>query len=407
MPPMAKDPLRVFISAGEHSGDAHGAALAKRLRALEPDVQVEGVGGPLMREAGVHLHLDMVEHAAMGLVPVIKKLPFFRAALEDTARRLAAEPPDVLVPIDYPGFNLRLSARARKVGVSVCYYVSPQVWAWRPGRIHRIARLVDHMMVLFPFEQPLYERVGVPCTFVGHPLFDELRTRRPSPAFRAGLGLDPATPLLGILPGSREQEVRRNLAGLLAAAAQVHERDPRVRYALPVAKPALRPLIEEECARYPRLDIAVLDGKASDVARVARAAITVSGTVTLELLHYRCPMVVVYRVSRAQKWLADRLLTTRHIALVNILAEREICPEYLAARDVSADVARDALSLLRPGKARKRCLSRMKSLLARVDVKGVHRRAAQTVLEVARSARAGRGREAVRLEPPRSAGGDA
>jgi lipid-A-disaccharide synthase len=193
---------------------------------------------------------------------------------------------------------------------------------------------------------------------------------------------------LGILPGSRQHEVERNLPVQLKAAALVHEKDPSVRFAVPVAKPSLRAQIEGCCAEVPQLEVMVLDGKASDVARVARAAITVSGTATLELLHYQCPMVIVYQLNAGQQWLANRLLTTEWVSLVNILAGREICPEYFSKGDFTADVARDALALLRPGKARKRCLTHMKNLLKVVDHKGVHRRAAETVVEVARAARA-------------------
>lgn len=385
--PRVTRPLRIFISAGEHSGDSHGAALAKRLRQRHPDVQLEGLGGPLMAEAGVKLRMDFVQHAAMGLIPVLKKLRFFNAVLAETVDHLRADPPDVLVPIDYPGFNLRLAARARRSGVRVCYYVSPQVWAWRPGRIHKIARAVDHMMVLFPFEVPLYERVGVPCTFVGHPLFDELRTRKPSPAFRAGLGLAPDVPLLGLLPGSRRQEVERNLPLQLRAAVRVAAADARVRFAIPVAQPSLRPLVEGLVAAHaPGLPIAVLDGKASDVARVARAAICASGTATLELLHYECPMVIVYQATWAQELLVRPLLITPWIGLVNILAQKEICPEFASARDTSAEVAQAALGLLGSGRARKRCLSAMRALRRAVDQKGIHGRAADTVLSVARGA---------------------
>lgn len=379
-------PLRVFLCAGEHSGDSHGAALAKRLRQRQPDIVLEGLGGPLMRDAGVDLGgFDFVEHAAMGIVAVVKKLGFFRAKLAETAARLAASPPDVLVPIDYPGFNLRLAGRAKQAGIPVCYYVSPQVWAWRPGRIHRIARLVDHMMALFPFEVPLYEEVGVPCTFVGHPLFDELRTRRPSPAFRAGLGLAPDEPLLGLLPGSRRQEIERNLPLELKAAALVAAKDPRVRFALPVAQPSLRPLVEGLIASHaPGLPVQVLDGKASDVARVARAALCASGTATLELLHYECPMVIVYQGTWAQELFVRPLLITRWIGLVNILAQREVCPEFASAKDTSADIAEAALGLLHNGKARKRCLAGLRALKREVDQKNIHGRAADTVLAVAR-----------------------
>lgn len=394
-------PLRIFISAGEHSGDSHGAALAKRLRQRHPDVQLEGLGGPLMAEAGVQLRMDFVQHATMGLLPVLKKLRFFNGVLAETVEHLRRDPPDVLVPIDYPGFNLRLSARSRQAGIRVCYYVSPQVWAWRPGRIHKIARAVDHMMALFPFEVPLYERVGVPCTFVGHPLFDELRTRRPSPAFRAGLGLAPDVPLLGLLPGSRQQEVERNLPLQLRAAALVAAEDARVRFAVPVAQPSLRPLVERLVATHsPGLPISVLDGKASDIARVARAAICASGTATLELLHYECPMVIVYQATWAQELLVRPLLITRWIGLVNILGQREVCPEFASARDTSRDIARTALGLLGNGKARKRCLAAMKALRREVDQKGIHGRAAETVLAVAQAA-APRGASA---SEPRAAG---
>lgn len=385
---MSERPLRVFICAGEHSGDSHGAALAKRLRQRDPTIELEGLGGPLMAEAGVELRLDFVEHAAMGILPVLKKLPFFKQQLAETTAYLAETKPDLVVPIDYPGFNLRLSRRARKAGVPVAYYVSPQVWAWRPGRIHRIARCVDHMMVLFPFEVDLYQGVGVPCTFVGHPLFDELRTRKPSPAFRDGLGLDPGTPVLGLLPGSRLHEIERNLELILRAAAKVKEAMPEVSFALPLARESLREAVEAR-VKAAGVEVPILPGKASDVARVARAAITVSGTATLELLHYDCPMVIVYQLNAGQEWLKNRLLTTQWVALVNVLAQREICPEYVVAADVSEQVAEDALSFLRPGRRRKRCLTAMANLRREVDVKGSHGVAADTVMELTRRSRAG------------------
>ena len=397
---MAQRPLRVFISAGEHSGDSHGAALAKRLREREPEIVLQGMGGPLMQQAGVEIPFDFVEHAAMGLVNVLKALPFFTRTLKETAARLIADPPDVLVPIDYPGFNLRLSGKAKKAGIQVAYYVSPQVWAWRPSRIHRIARLVDHMMVLFPFEQALYEAVGVPCTFVGHPLFDELRLRKRSPAFRDGLGLDPATPLLGILPGSRRQEIERNLPLELKAANLIHAQRPDVRYAIPVAQQSLDELTRKLVAEHaPDLPIQILEGKASDIARVSRAALCASGTATLELLHYECPMVVIYQATRAQAVFVKRLLTTEWIGLVNVLAQREICPEFADHKDRSAEIAEAALGLLGSGKARKQCLTRMRNLKAEVDVKGAHPRAAETVLRLAREARS----QGAPPSPPRPA----
>jgi lipid-A-disaccharide synthase len=381
-------PLRIFISAGEHSGDSHGAALAKRLRARVPDIHLEGLGGPRMRAAGVALHMDLVEHATMGVLPVIKKLPFFRRVLREVGDALAADPPDVIVPIDYPDFHKRLCARAKMAGAKVCWFVGPQVWASRPWRVKGYARLVDHMMVLFEFETAIWEAAGVPCTFVGHPLFDELRARRPSPAFRAGLGLDPSTPVLGLLPGSRHQEVLRNLPLELRAARLVHAADARVRFAIPVAQPSLRPLVESLVAEHaPGLPVSILDGYASDVARIARAALCASGTATLELLHYDCPMVVVYQATWLQELFVRRLLTTPWIGLVNVLARREICPEFKGVKDFSAEIADAALELLRPGRARKKCLSALEALRRQIDVKGIDGRAADAVLELAASAR--------------------
>lgn len=386
-------PLKVFLIAGEPSGDSHGGALAKRLLARDPTIQLEGLGGPHMAAAGVKLHedLDLLKNTAMGLLPVLARLPFFLGRIRDTGDRIAAAKPDVFVPIDYPGFNFRMAARARAEGVKVCWYVSPQVWAWRPGRVHKVKRLVDHMMVLFPFEVPIYEEVGVPCTFVGHPLFDELRTRKPTPGFRAGLGLEPSTLLLGLLPGSRPQEIERNLPLILRAATLVARRAPEVRYALPVAQPSLRAVVEAIIARHPDAPaIAILDGKASDVARVARAAICASGTATLELLHHECPTVIVYQATQLQELFVRRLLITPWIGLVNVLARREVFPEFAQAKDASADIAEAALGLLRDGRARKRCLSAMKHLRREVDLKDIHGTAAETVLAVAREARLGR-----------------
>lgn len=384
-------PLRVFICAAEHSGDGHGAALAKRLRARYPDIVLTGAGGKKMEAAGVKVHYDMVENAAMGVIPVLKKLPYFVRRLSEVAAAVIADEVDVFVPIDSPDFNLRIAKRIRRSGVAICYYVSPQVWAWGPKRIHKIAKLVDHMMVLFPFEKALYEAVDVPCTFVGHPLFDELRMRKPSPAFRAGLGLDPATPLLGLLPGSRRLEVERNLPLQLEVARRVAEVLPGVRFAVPVARPTLQAQVEQTVAELAGdLPVAVLAGQASDVARVARAAVCVSGTVTLELLHYDCPMVVVYQTTWLAYTLIKPILTVNNVALVNILAEREICPEFVDYRERTPEIAARAVGLLRQGKPRKQCLTKMRNLRKEVDRKGTHQRAATVVLAVAEARRDGR-----------------
>jgi lipid-A-disaccharide synthase len=372
--------------AGESSGDSHGAELVRALKTLEPDVQVESLGGPALEAAGAHSPFDFVEHATMGFIPVLKKLPFFTRTLRETAERLERDPPDVLVPIDYPGFNLRLAKRARAAGIFVCYYVSPQVWAWAPWRIKKVARAVDHMMCLFPFEKTFYEQHGVPVTHVGHPIFDALRAEPKLPGFREEMGAAPSDPIVALLPGSRDQETTQNLPLMLDAARAVLARAPDARFLVPCAHPRLRPAIDAIVATHGQgLPVTVLEGKAREVARRARVAIVTSGTATLELLFHEVPMVVVYRAPHVQTTLVRRfLMTIPWISLVNILADRDAVPEFVGGKWTSDEAARACAELLRDGRARKKCLATLRNLKKEVAAPGASLRAAATVLAVAR-----------------------
>ena len=380
-------PLRVFLVAGEASGDSHAAELVHALKELDPTVVCESLGGPLLEKAGAPTPFDFVAHAAMGILPVLKKLPFFKRTLDETVRRLAEHPPDVLVPVDYPGFNLRLARRAKDLGIPVCYYVSPQVWAWAGWRVKKISRAVDHMLCLFPFERTFYEKHGVPVTYVGHPIFDALRAERRAAGFREALGVAPTDPIVGLLPGSRESEIAQNLPLMLDVARAIRKRAPEARFIVPCAHQKLRPAIDALVAGG-GLPVTVLDGQAREVQRRARVALVTSGTATLELLFHEVPMVVLYRASQLGVDLTRRFLVKlKWIALVNILAEKDVVPEFIGDGWTKDEVAKAAIELLREGRARKKSLARLHELRKEVAEAGASRRAAEVVLSVARSRR--------------------
>lgn len=384
---------RVFLVAGEASGDSHAAELVHALKALDPTVRVESLGGPLLDAAGAKTPMDFVAHATMGLFPVLKKLPFFTRMLRETTERLEKDPPDVLVPVDYPGFNLRLSKKAKALGIPVCYYVSPQVWAWAPWRVKKIARAVDHMMCLFPFEKTFYEKHGVNVTHVGHPIFDALKGEKKIAGFRDAVGVAPTEPVVALLPGSRAHEIEKNLPPMLDAAGAIAARVSPTRFLVPCANARLREAIDA-CvaaarATAPDLQVLVLDGQAREIARRARVALVTSGTATLELLFHEVPMVVLYRASQFKWDLARRfLLTIPWISLVNILADREVVQEFVGEKWTSDEVAEHAVQLLRDGRARKKMLGRLHDLKKDVALYGASKRAAEVVLAVARASAA-------------------
>jgi lipid-A-disaccharide synthase len=317
-----------MIVAGEASGDLHGSSLIREARALDPEVRFFGICGPRMREAGAEALVDSSEMAVVGLVEILAHFGTIRRAWQTLARILKNEPPDLLILIDYPDFNLLLARVAKRAGVKVLYYISPQVWAWRAGRVHTIARLVDHMAVVFPFEVPFYERAGVPVTFVGHPLADRVASRLSPVEARLSLGLEPDRAVVGLFPGSRKSEVNRLLPGILEAASLMRERTPGVQFVLPLSPTLtpedIRPFLEASGVPVPvsRVDI-------YDLMRACDAVVCVSGTVTLELALMGVPMVIIYRVAPLTYLVGRRLIRVDHIGLCNIVLGERTVPELV------------------------------------------------------------------------------
>jgi lipid-A-disaccharide synthase len=317
-----------MIVAGEASGDLHGSNLVKEVLRKNPDLSFSGIGGPKMRDAGVTILADASEMAVVGLVEVISHSAVIYRAFTTLKRIIRTDPPDLLILIDYPDFNLLLAKVAKRAGVRILYYISPQIWAWRVGRVKKIARLIDRMAVVFPFEIPFYEREGVPVTFVGHPLVDIVHPTMARAEAQAFFGLDPARKTVGLFPGSRKGEILHLFATILEAAALLKKHYPELQFILPLASSLsgtdIAPFLESS-----PLDIRVIEGKGYDVMQVCDAIITVSGTVTLEAALMEVPMVIIYRVSPLTYAVGKRLIKVDHIGICNIVAGERVVRELI------------------------------------------------------------------------------
>jgi len=334
-----------MIVAGEASGDLYGATLAAEIRALSPDTRLFGMGGDRMREAGVETLVDANVMAVMGIVEVLGQLPVILKGFSILKRALLSDPPRLLILIDYPDFNLRLARVAKRAGIKVLYFISPQVWAWRSGRVKGIGRVVDMMAVLFPFEVPFYQKAGIPVSFVGHPLLDLVRPGMGRDQAALSLGLESGRRTVGLFPGSRKSEIAKLLPDILEAARLLQARLPELQFVLPLAS-SLRPEdIAPQVARS-GLQVTVVSGRNHDVMVACDAAISVSGTVTMELALVGIPMVIVYRVSGLTYQIGKRVIKLPHIGICNIVAEKGIVKELIQHEVTPEAMAREIGNLL-------------------------------------------------------------
>ncbi|MDX1389925.1 MAG: lipid-A-disaccharide synthase, partial [Acidobacteriota bacterium] len=291
-----KRPPRIMISAGEASGDRLGAGLARAILARRPDAEILGMGGDEMIASGVRVVQDASEIAVMGVVEVISHLSTIRRAMARLESIVESEKPDILVPIDFPDFNLRLAARATRNGVPVVYFVSPQVWAWRAGRVDRMGKLVRRVLVVFPFETEIYERAGVPVTFVGHPVVERFGESAERASLLRSVGLDPGREVVALLPGSRHSEIDRILGRLLDAARILRARRPGVQFVLPRASTLEPQALARPLERSGLEDAVVSDSELyPEILTACTVGAVTSGTASLESAVAGLPMVVVYR----------------------------------------------------------------------------------------------------------------
>jgi lipid-A-disaccharide synthase len=317
-----------MIVAGEASGDIYGADLVREAHRLDDGLAFLGIGGQRMREAGVRTIVDSADMAVVGLIEVLKHFDVISAAFLQLKKILREDPPELLILIDYPGFNLRLAKVARRAGVKVLFYISPQIWAWRQGRVKKIARLVDHMAVILPFEAAFYERAGVPVTFVGHPLLDMVSVSLNRDQAAGSFGLDPTRKIVGLFPGSRKNEIERLLPVIIAAAQRLETRFPGTQFVMPVAS-TLSPDDLEPQILAAGIKVRFTHDRIHDLIRSCDAIISVSGTVTLEIGLVGTPMVIIYRLSPLTYMLAKRLVKIEHIGLCNIVAGETVVKELI------------------------------------------------------------------------------
>jgi len=371
---------RILLSAGEASGDRLGAGLALALRALRPDAELFGMGGERMAAAGVRLLARSSDVAVVGITEVLGRLPALLRARRALALALEAEQPDLFVPIDFPDFHLRLVPRAARAGTRVVYFVSPQIWAWRRGRIRAIRRHVARMLVLFPFEAAFYEAAGVPVTFVGHPVVDDPTAAAPLEELTRRAGLEPGRPTVALLPGSRPSEVGRLLPVLLGAASILAARRPAPQFLVPLA-PGLEPTLVT--ARIAGSGVERVHAHAGDfpaiLAGCVAGAVT-SGTASLEAALAGLPMVVVYRMAPLSYAVGRLLVRVEHVALPNLVAGGRVVPELIQGQCTARSVAARLAELLDRPDLRDRVRADLARVRARLGHPGVFARAARAVL---------------------------
>lgn len=393
----------IFFSVGEPSGDLHGANLIRALRARSDEpIRVVGYGGPRMRAAGAELMFELTQLAVMGFLQVFWKLPQFLRLASKAGKYFEEHRPDAVVLIDFPGFNWHLARLAKRHGVPVYYYGTPQVWGWASWRVKRLRENVDHSLCKLPFEEPWLRERGVNATYVGHPYFDELNERKLDQAFVAEQR-DAEGPLVTLLPGSRTQEVKANAGDLLRAAEKVRTRVPNARIAVAAFKPThaerIRTLIEELPSQAAAPPVVHL-GKTPELIEAATCCLAVSGSVSLELLHHQKPSAIVYRVSRTMFRIQSYFRRVPYITLVNLLTAPELfpeevgvydpadpkdahvlMPEYLTCCDRSQALADHAVEWLKDEGARTALVAKMGKLRKRVDVPGASERTAAYLLK--------------------------
>lgn len=377
---MASSP-NILLVCAEASGDLHGGHLVEAARQTVPDARWFGCGGDHLEAAGMELIHHVREMSVLGLADVIRAYPRLRRIFYDLVAAARERRPDLAVLIDSPDFNLRLAKPLRRLGIPILYYVSPQVWAWKRGRIPKIARLVDRLMCIFPFEPALYDGTGLAVDYIGHPLADEVRVDRSREATLAAYGLDPAKPTVALLPGSRRHEVAHLLPLFVETARRLQQRLPDCQYLLSRAPTIAPALVADRLAQLP--DPAVLiEGRVHDAVAASDLVWVASGTASLEVALLRRPMVILYKAGWLTAAIAKRVVKIPHLGMVNILGGREVVPELLQERATPEALLAASLPLLTDPAAAVQQIAEIDQAVRGLDAGGASKRAAEIVAEM-------------------------
>jgi lipid-A-disaccharide synthase len=371
----------VVVVAGEASGDQHAADMVQALRRLVPNAEVSGMGGQAMRQAGVRLIVDSTDLAVVGVVEVLARYGQIRRALNQLKHHLEKTKPQLIVLVDYVEFNLRLAKAAKAMGIKVLFYVSPQVWAWRPHRIQKIGAVIDAMAVLFPFEVEVYQRNGIPVRYVGNPVVDQVQVSQSTGELRAQLNLEHDRPVLGLFPGSRNSEIRRHWPIMVAACKEIAKVLPQVQFIAGVATG-----VNAQAQLVPQvpkaLNIRLIEGKSHEVMAASDALMISSGTATLEAGLLRVPMAILYRVSPLSYAILKRFILVPDIGLVNIVAGCRIAQEFVQDQATPEALSAECLRLLRDEAYREQMRGRLSVVKEKLGEGGGSERVAQMAKEL-------------------------
>ena len=384
----ADRPLTIMLSCGEASGELYAAALARAIHALAPGTRIVALGGADLKAAGVEILADYHGISVTGLSEALRVVPRSLALIRELGRAADRIKPDVFVPIDFPDFNFGLMRAMAKRGVPIVYYISPQLWAWRKGRMRTMKRLVRKVLVIFPFEEKIYRDAGVDAEFVGHPLVDLAAPSADRATLRARFGARPSQPLVALLPGSRANELRAILPDMARAAAIVGARLPDARFVLARAPRLADELFAPLAGAMPGIYVPLVDAAADDVLAAADVVITASGTATVQTALHERPMVIVYRVSPVTSFIGRMFVKLDTFGMVNLIAGERIVPELVQARFTPEAVADEVVSLLTDDARREAMVGRLREVKERLGGKGGATRAAEAIL---RAVRAGKG----------------
>jgi lipid-A-disaccharide synthase len=368
---------QIMIVAGEPSGDIHGGRLCRELKNLAPELELFGMGGARMEAAGVDLVQPIGKTGVVGFWEVYKDIGRYRKIFHNLVRIMEERKPRAVILIDYPGFNLRFARQARRRGIRVIYYISPQLWAWGKRRIKKVRRFVDLMVVIFGFEKEFYRRHGVDAVWVGHPLAGTIDRSLDRRSARKILGTT-GDPVIGLLPGSRKSEIEKILPILLEAAGKIRADFPRAEFLLPIAAEDLRPLAESCLAGSP-VPVRMEDGSGQEIIAAADLLLAASGTVTLEAALFATPLLIVYKLSFLSWLFARLMIRIPHIGLVNIVAGREVVPEFIQHRARPERIARAAGEILNRPAERERMIGELKQVAETLGAPGSSRRAAEAI----------------------------
>ena len=378
--------MKVLISCGEPSGDLYAGALAREIRSLDPSARIFGLGGERLREGGGTLIEDYRGLTVTGLSEALTVLPRSFATYRRLVQLARTECPDVFVPIDFPELNLRLAGTLQRMGIPVVYYVCPQVWAWRRGRLRSIKRFADHALVIFPFEEAIYRQAGVQAEFVGHPLLELSESGRPRAEFLRASQLDPSAPTVALLPGSRPNEVRAILPDLVRAALLVHPRVSGVQFIVARAPHledrAFEPLADLANGGRP---VAIVEAQTNDVLAASDVVVTASGTATVQTAIHGRPMVIVYRLSPLTYRLVRAFAHVDTAGMVNLIAGHTVVPELIQDAFTPQAVADEVVSFFRDPDRADRTRRALEDVRAKLGTPGASRRAAEVILDTARA----------------------